>query len=112
MHADVVNSGAEVIKRKGYTNFAIGLAVARIAEAVLNDERTFLPVSTCVRGYAGVKQDVYLSVPCCVGATGVVRVIDLFLTEDEAEAFRASADAVWNCQEECWRDWPIETSKM
>ena len=112
MHADVVKSGAEVIKRKGHTNFAIGLAVARIAEAVLKDERTFLPVSTCVRGYAGVKQDVYLSVPCCVGATGVVRVIDLFLTEDEADAFRASADAVWKCQEECWRGWPSEASRM
>ena len=106
MHQDVVKSGAEVIRRKGHTNFAIGMSVARISEAVLNDERSFLPVSTCVRGYQGVKEDVFLSVPCCVGATGVVRVIDLFLTDDEADAFRNSAEKVWSCQESLWKDWP------
>jgi L-lactate dehydrogenase len=112
MHQDVVSAGAEVIKRKGHTNFAIGMSVARITEAVLNDERSFLPVSNCVRGYQGVEEDVFLSVPCCVGATGVVRVIDLFLTEEEADAFRNSALKVWKCQESLWKDWPSEASKM
>jgi L-lactate dehydrogenase len=105
MHADVVAAGARVIKKKGYTNWAIGLAVARIASAVLTDERAFMPVSTCVRGYEGVKEDVFLSLPCCLGATGVVRVLDIKLTEAEAEAFRESATSVWEVQAGLWEAW-------
>lgn len=102
LHDDVIMSGANVIKRKGHTSWAIGLAIARIAAAVLSDERVFIPLSTCVRGYQGIKEDVFVSLPCCLGATGVVRVIDLQLTEEEAEAFRKSAQDVWKVQAGVW----------
>jgi len=105
MHADVVVAGAQVIKKKGHTNWAIGFSVAAIVNAVVNDERKFLPLSTCVRGYAGVEEDVYLSLPCCVGATGVVRVIDLDLSKEEGDAFRKSAEDVWKVQKEVWESW-------
>lgn len=39
MHREVVQSALEVIKRKGYTNWSVGLANAYIAEIVLNDGR-------------------------------------------------------------------------
>eukprot|EP00978_Attheya_sp_CCMP212_P035101 scaffold150856_cov54-Attheya_sp.AAC.4 len=105
MHAEVVTSGSTVIKKKGYTNWAIGLAIARITAAVVTDERTFIPVSTCVRGYQGVEEDVFLSLPCCLGACGVVRVIDLKLTEAEAAAFQKSAQEVWKVQATVWESW-------
>jgi L-lactate dehydrogenase len=105
MHADVITAGSRVIQKKGYTNWAIGLSIARIATAVLTDERAFMPVSTCVRGYQGVKEDVFLSLPCCLGATGVVRVLDIKLTEAEAEAFRKSAASVWEVQADVWESW-------
>lgn len=105
MHADVVMAGARIIEKKGCTNWAIGLAVARIASAVVTDERAFMPVSTCVRGYEGVKEDVFLSLPCCLGATGVVRVLDINLTDAEAEAFRESAASVWMVQAGIWEAW-------
>lgn len=36
--AGVVGAAGEVIKRKGYTNLAIGLTVAAIAECILRNE--------------------------------------------------------------------------
>lgn len=32
--------------RKGYTNYAIGISVKRIVEAILRDEKAILTVST------------------------------------------------------------------
>lgn len=48
IHHLVVNSGAEVIKRKGYTSWAIGLSVASIARAILHNSHNICAVSTLV----------------------------------------------------------------
>jgi L-lactate dehydrogenase len=48
---DVVESAYRVIEGKGATNYAIGLAAARILEAVLNDERSILPVSSLLEDH-------------------------------------------------------------
>lgn len=102
LHDEVFESAGDIIKKKGYTNWAVGLACARIAEVVLNDMRAVLPVSTCVRGMYGVDEDVYLSVPCIVGAQGVVRVMELPLTDGEKEGFQKSAKSVWDVQKGIW----------
>ncbi len=102
IHAEVVNAAGVVIEKKGYTNWAVGMACAEIAEVVLKDLRLVMPVSTCVRGYAGVKKDVFLSVPCVVGAKGVIRVFDLEFTATEKALFRKSAHTVWEAQRDVW----------
>eukprot|EP00521_Asterionellopsis_glacialis_P000316 CAMPEP_0195253552 /NCGR_PEP_ID=MMETSP0706-20130129/4534_1 /TAXON_ID=33640 /ORGANISM="Asterionellopsis glacialis, Strain CCMP134" /LENGTH=189 /DNA_ID=CAMNT_0040306077 /DNA_START=104 /DNA_END=673 /DNA_ORIENTATION=- len=102
MHRDVVKSGLEVIKRKGYTNWSIGLANAYIAEIVLNDGRSVVPLSTCVRGVHDIETDVFLSYPCLLGARGVHRLLCIPLTKDEEEGFLTSADTVWDIQKGVW----------
>ena len=102
MHRDVVESAADVIVKKGYTNWAIGLTNAHIANAIVNDSLTIMPLSTCVRGIQGIEEDVFLSMPCVVGAHGVRRVIDLPLTALEKELFLKSRDAVWAVQKGIW----------
>mmetsp|Transcript_27428 Transcript_27428/g.38613 ORF Transcript_27428/g.38613 Transcript_27428/m.38613 type:complete len:377 (-) Transcript_27428:67-1197(-) len=102
MHRDVVKSGLEVIKRKGYTNWSIGLANAYIAEIVLNDGRSVVPLSTCVRGIHDIEKDVFLSYPCLLGANGVRRLLCIPLTKDEEEGFLKSADTVWDIQKGIW----------
>lgn len=104
IHEEVVHAAGDVIARKGYTNWAVGNACAEIADVVLNDLRLIMPVSVCARGYAGVEEDVFLSVPCVVGATGVKRVIDLTLTSEEIMKFRKSADTVWKAQSGVWNN--------
>jgi L-lactate dehydrogenase len=78
------------------------LTNAHIAKAVVNDTRRIMPVSTCVRGMKGVKEDVFISMPAAIGSTGVLRVIDLPLTEKETEKFLHSVDTIWNIQKDVW----------
>lgn len=42
---EVKNSAYRIIENKGATNYAISMAVLRIAEAIVRDERSVLPVS-------------------------------------------------------------------
>lgn len=90
---DVVNAAYKVIAGKGATNYAIGLSGARIVEAVLQDERSILPVSSVLHGYRGI-DGVALSVPSIVGAGGVQRVLDTHLDEREADLLQHSAEAL------------------
>jgi malate/lactate dehydrogenase len=50
----------------------------------------------------GVKEDVFISMPAAIGSTGVLRVIDLPLTEKETEKFLHSVDTIWNIQKDVW----------
>ena len=55
----------QIIAGKGATNYAIGLATAKILEAIVHDENRVLPVSSLLQDYRGIS-DVCLSVPCIV----------------------------------------------
>lgn len=87
---DVKNSAYEVINRKGATAFAVAVAIVRIVEAILGDEKSILTVSTLLNDYLGVN-DTYLSVPCIVGKNGVEKVFDVTLSDEEKEKFLSSA---------------------
>ena len=88
--AAVRNSAYHIIQAKGSTCYAIGLALVRIVGAVLRDEHSVLTVSTRLEGEYGLK-DVCLSVPCLVGQTGVQRILEGRLREEEHQALHASA---------------------
>ncbi len=83
----------EIIDRKGYTDSAIGVVIARIVRAVVEDQRNVLPVSVRPEGEYGI-EDVCLSTPCVVGMEGVQQHVNPDLSTDEEEALRASADAL------------------
>ncbi|WP_402467923.1 L-lactate dehydrogenase [Isoptericola aurantiacus] len=90
---DVVESAYRVIAGKGATNYAVGLAVTRIVEAVLNDEHRVMPVSTRLEGFRGIS-DVCLSVPTLVDARGATTTVATPLSDVELAGLRASADHV------------------
>ena len=102
IHREVVESAYDVIAKKGSTNWAVGLTGAHIANAVLEDTHSIMPLSTCVRGFHGINEDVFLSVPCSVGAGGIRRVIDMPLLPCEIEGFLKSAETVWDVQRNIW----------
>ena len=90
---EVKNAAYSIIQGKGATNYAIGLAGARIVEAILRDEGIVLPVSSVLDDYHGVS-GVALSVPTLVDASGIERVLDVSFDEEESERFAASAAAM------------------
>ena len=71
---DVRNSAYEIIERKHATYYGIAMAVKRICEAIVRNEKSILPVSSLMTGEYGLN-DVVLSIPAVVGETGVQKVI-------------------------------------
>ena len=89
--AEVRESGYEVLRAKGATYYAIAESVKRIVSAILQDEHTILPVSVCVDGHYGL-EDVYMSLPAVISATGVHRVLEIPLSHTEEERLFLAAE--------------------
>jgi len=92
--ADQVRGAAyEIMAGKGYTSFGVATAAVRICEAIVRDERVVLPVSSLLTGQFGIS-DLYLSLPCLIGAGGIERVLVPALNRHEEAALRESASVV------------------
>jgi len=83
----------EVIARKGYTCFAIGLAVKRICECILRDESSILTVSGLLSEEYGLN-NVCMSLPSIVNREGRAITLEVSLAEDEKSALQRSAQAL------------------
>ena len=90
---NVKEAAYQVIQGKGATNYAVGLAVCNILEAILFDERRVLPVSGLLRGFRGM-EDVCLSLPRIVGRAGIEAPLPIPMTVDEESGLRMSADRI------------------
>ena len=90
---EVKNAAYEIIKGKGSTYYAIGLALVHITEAILRNEYSVLTVSALLEGEYGIS-DVCLSVPSVVCREGISKRIELKLTAEEEEQLRRSADVI------------------
>lgn len=90
---DTVHAAYEIIDGKGATNYAIGLAGARLVEAMLNDQRKIWPLSSVLTDYRGIS-DVALSVPSLVGPNGIERVFEFPMDAHELSLLRTSANAI------------------
>ena len=77
---------------------AVGLALVRIATAIIRNESSVLTVSTPLNDQYGIS-DVCLSMPVVLDKKGVRRYICPELSADELEQLRASADAIRNVQQ-------------
>lgn len=90
---EVRRAGAEVIKRKGATFYAIALTVNKICDNILRDSNNIMTVSTLINGRYGI-DGVCLSLPAVIGSSGIVREVTPNLTEKEIEQLQASAKAL------------------
>lgn len=93
LNGQVRQAAYRILEGKGYTSFGIGTAIVRICEAIVRNEHVILPISTHLTGQFGVN-DLYLSLPCVLGAGGVERVLAPDLNGAEIAAFRQSTEAV------------------
>jgi L-lactate dehydrogenase len=92
---NVKTAAYQIVEGKGATNYAIGLATARILEALLHDESRVLPVSSLIEDFHGVS-DVCLSVPCIVDRAGVGAILPIHLNDAEAAGLQNSAETIRN----------------
>ena len=87
---DVKNSAYHIIDYKGSTWFGVGLALTRIAAAILRNQHGVLTVSAVLEGEFGLN-GVSLGVPCILAQNGVERVLQVTLPPNEQSALVKSA---------------------
>ena len=75
-----------IIEGTGASQLGIGMATARIVEALLRDEHAVMPVGSFNPTYGTT-----LSLPSVLGRTGVTRVLEPQMSEDERQALERSA---------------------
>ncbi|MGN1031616.1 MAG: L-lactate dehydrogenase [Butyricicoccaceae bacterium] len=90
IYENVRSSAYSIIDAKGATYYGIAMSVERIAECIVRDEHSVLPVSSLISGHYGVDQ-ICLSLPCVVGRSGVQTVLDIPLDETEHRQLSKSA---------------------
>lgn len=95
----VKNSAYEIIKRKRATYYGIAMAVKRICEVIIRDEKSILPISSMMHGEYGIK-DVVLSMPAIVGKNGLETKVPITLNEKEQRMLCQSADTLKKILEE------------
>ncbi len=79
----------DIIKRKGSTHYGIGACTLQIVNSILNDERRVLPVSTY-----DDNTNTYNGFPAVIGRQGVIRRLELKMTEEEGIKFQRSANII------------------
>ncbi|EEI20130.1 L-2-hydroxyisocaproate dehydrogenase [Lentilactobacillus hilgardii] len=81
--------GYTVFHGKHYTNYGIASAAVRLANIIISDAHTEIPVSNYHEEYG-----TYLSYPAIVGRDGIIEQIKLNLTDDEKEKLQTSANYI------------------
>lgn len=83
----------KIIAAKRATYYGIGMALTRIVKAILGDENSILTCSAKLSGEYGIK-DVFIGVPSIIGRNGLKQVVELSLTDEEAEKLTRSAQVL------------------
>jgi malate dehydrogenase len=94
--------GGEIVAllKTGSAYYAPATSAIAMAESFLKDKKRVLPCAAHLAGQYGVN-DLYVGVPCIIGAGGVERVIEIELDQAARENFDVSVDAVKELLEAC-----------
>ena len=76
IYRSVRDSAYEIIEKKGATYYGVAMAVCRIAESVIRNEHSIMPISVYLDGLYGL-HDICLSIPTVVGQEGAEKVLDI-----------------------------------
>ena len=85
--------GGEIVKllKTGSAYYAPARASVDMVEAVLLDRKRVFPCSSYLNGQYGLK-DVYIGVPCVIGANGVEKVFELKLNDGDLALLQKSGN--------------------
>ena len=89
------NGGAEIVKLLGFGSayYAPSAAAVEMAEAILKDKKKILPCAAYLEGEYGIN-NLFVGVPCKLGARGLEQIIEINLTTEERIALQKSAASV------------------
>lgn len=90
---NVRDSAYKIIKAKRATYYGIGMVLARLSRAILNDENSIFTVSAYLNGEYSHK-GLYIGVPALINRSGVRKILEIPLDDDEKQKFAASARVI------------------
>ncbi|MGH6673373.1 MAG: malate dehydrogenase, partial [Xanthobacteraceae bacterium] len=87
--------GGEIVALLGTGSayYAPATSGIEMAEAYLKDKKRLLPCAANLTGQYGVN-DLYVGVPCIIGAGGVEKIVEIELKDEAKANFQVSVDAV------------------
>ncbi|KAM7002730.1 LOW QUALITY PROTEIN: ubiquitin-conjugating enzyme E2 variant 3 [Tautogolabrus adspersus] len=86
----------EMIKNRGQRSWSVGLSIADITNSVLLDKNKMHSVSTLAQGWCGIGSEVFLSLPCIMGANGSTRLAGVSVGPEEDAKLRDSVSSLSN----------------
>ena len=89
------NGGAEIVSllKTGSAYYAPSAAAVEMVECIIKDKKRILPCAVLLEGEYGIN-NLFVGVPCKIGANGVEEIIQINLTTEERAALHKSAGAV------------------
>ena len=90
---EVRNSADVITRKKKASYYGVAMAVRRVCEAIVRDEKSVLPVSSLMYGAFDI-DDIALSMPAIIGKDGVECLVPLEMSEEELDELRKTAATV------------------
>jgi malate dehydrogenase len=96
------DGGAEIVGllKTGSAFYAPAESAIQMAKSYLRDKKRLLPCAAHLNGQYGLN-DIYVGVPCVIGAGGVERIVEIALSAEERAMFDKSVNAVKGLVEAC-----------
>jgi malate dehydrogenase len=95
--------GGEIVNLMGTSAYyAPATSAVAMAKAYLRDEKRLLACAAYLEGEYGYK-DMFMGVPCIVGAKGIEKIVEIPLTDDERAMLAKSAKSVQAVVDICKR---------
>ncbi|KAJ0029694.1 hypothetical protein NQD34_004691 [Periophthalmus magnuspinnatus] len=91
----LLDRGFEMIN-KGQRSWSVGLSIADITNSILTDQMKAHSVSTLAQGWGGIVSEVFLSLPCVLGANGSTRLAGISLGEEDDSKLKGSVSSLTN----------------
>ncbi|CAL1595510.1 unnamed protein product [Knipowitschia caucasica] len=92
----LLDRGFEMMKNKGQRSWSVGLSIADITNSILTDQMKAHSVSTLAQGWGGIASEVFLSLPCVLGANGSTRLAGVSLGDEEESKLMDSISSLTN----------------
>jgi len=95
-HQELLTAASKIVKAKRTASMALALSLAPLVKSMVHNSREVFSVSTMVKGYHGLEDEVFLSLPCVLGDLGVCNVIKQPLAPEEVQLLQTGTADIKN----------------
>ncbi|RXJ90541.1 L-lactate dehydrogenase [Arcobacter sp. CECT 8983] len=96
----VKNRAYEIIQKKGYTNYGVAVAVVKLIQSVIRDEKKIFSVSVKANEEYNLEKGTVLSLPCTIGNQGVEYRLNVTLNKKEKNLLQKASKSLSDAYKE------------